>query len=217
MITTHRPSITHTALALAAMCAWGLLPAPASAQEEALDCTELALEYFDPDYPYTDQELMVLRSQEVYRALSEMDQCISEQIQEAGSSGAGGGGGGGGGGAGTGTGTGTGTGSNNAQAALSGEGPVASGIEGTNPIEVPAVPTRAPASRTAPADEEIVLGNPPPSTGGNGAPPEQIRKVNNDDAVAAQIRKAAEAETDPVRKQALWDEYYRYTGRSPPQ
>jgi len=35
----------------------------------------------------------------------------------------------------------------------------------------------------------------------------------NDDIVARQIREAAEAETDPVLKEKLWEEYYNYKGQ----
>ena len=37
----------------------------------------------------------------------------------------------------------------------------------------------------------------------------------DDDIVARQLREAAIAEADPQMQQKLWDEYYRYTGRSP--
>ncbi len=50
------------------------------------------------------------------------------------------------------------------------------------------------------------------SGGANGAIPEDIPNVNNDDAVAAQIRLAAEIETDPIKKEKLWNEYRKYKG-----
>lgn len=46
----------------------------------------------------------------------------------------------------------------------------------------------------------------------NGAVPEDIPAANNDDAVAAQIRLAAERETDPEIKKKLWNEYRKYKG-----
>jgi hypothetical protein len=46
----------------------------------------------------------------------------------------------------------------------------------------------------------------------NGAVPEDIPDANNDDVVAAQIRTAAEIETDPEKKEKLWNEYRRYKG-----
>ncbi|RKZ55438.1 MAG: hypothetical protein DRQ44_17815 [Gammaproteobacteria bacterium] len=48
--------------------------------------------------------------------------------------------------------------------------------------------------------------------GDNGARPEDIPDGNNDDVVAAQIRRAAEIEQDPVKKQKLWNEYRKYKG-----
>ena len=50
------------------------------------------------------------------------------------------------------------------------------------------------------------------SAGANGAIPEDIPDANNDDAVAAQIRLAAELEKDPEKKEKLWDEYRKYKG-----
>lgn len=46
----------------------------------------------------------------------------------------------------------------------------------------------------------------------NGAIPEDIPATNNDDAVAAQIRLAAENETDPEIREKLWNEYRKYKG-----
>jgi hypothetical protein len=42
--------------------------------------------------------------------------------------------------------------------------------------------------------------------------PEDIPDINNDDAVAAQIRLAAEIEKDPAKKEKLWNEYRKYKG-----
>ena len=50
------------------------------------------------------------------------------------------------------------------------------------------------------------------SNNGNSPTPKDIPAVDNDDEFARQIRRAAEAETDPVRKRKLWDEYRRYKG-----
>jgi hypothetical protein len=47
---------------------------------------------------------------------------------------------------------------------------------------------------------------------GSGALPEDIPVANNDDAVAAQIRLAAEVEKDPIKKEKLWNEYRKYKG-----
>ncbi len=193
--------------------------------QDSYDCTDVEPEYYDPDYPYTDQELTALRSEELKRALGEMEYCQGE----AGQGGGEGSGSGSGQGSGTGGGAG-GSGGGGGSSSGSASGPVASSIGGTEAPQIPEISARqsreAREARQAVDNEEIVLGNPPPETdatqqpspsaSNNGAPPERIRRVDNDDAVAAQIRKAAEAETDPTRKQALWDEYYRYTGRPRP-
>ncbi len=46
----------------------------------------------------------------------------------------------------------------------------------------------------------------------NGKLPEDIPSARNDDALAAQIRYAAENETDPVKSKQLWNEYRKYKG-----
>lgn len=43
-------------------------------------------------------------------------------------------------------------------------------------------------------------------------PPEDIPSGRDDDVVARQIREAAMSEPDPELREALWDEYRRYTG-----
>ena len=44
----------------------------------------------------------------------------------------------------------------------------------------------------------------------NGKTPDDIPPAKNDDALAAQIRYAAENEPDPVKRQQLWNEYRKY-------
>jgi len=46
----------------------------------------------------------------------------------------------------------------------------------------------------------------------NGKRPDDIPSANNDSALAAQIRRAAENETDPNKSKLLWDEYRKYKG-----
>ncbi len=43
-------------------------------------------------------------------------------------------------------------------------------------------------------------------------PPEDIPSGRDDDIVARQLREAAMHEPDPVLREALWDEYRKYTG-----
>ncbi len=49
----------------------------------------------------------------------------------------------------------------------------------------------------------------------NGKLPEDIPPAANDDALAAQIRYAAENEPDPVKAKQLWNEYRKYKGMAP--
>ena len=46
----------------------------------------------------------------------------------------------------------------------------------------------------------------------NGKHPDDIPSANNDSALAAQIRRAAVNETDPIKRKLLWDEYRKYKG-----
>jgi hypothetical protein len=45
-------------------------------------------------------------------------------------------------------------------------------------------------------------------------PPEDIPSGRDDDVVARQIREAAMTEPDPALREAIWEEYRRYTGLS---
>ena len=46
----------------------------------------------------------------------------------------------------------------------------------------------------------------------NGKLPDDIPSADNDSALAAQIRRAAENETDPIKREQLWNEYRKYKG-----
>jgi len=46
----------------------------------------------------------------------------------------------------------------------------------------------------------------------NGKIPEDIPPAANDDTLAAQIRYAAENESDPIKRKQLWNEYRKYKG-----
>ncbi len=50
------------------------------------------------------------------------------------------------------------------------------------------------------------------NTAANGKRPDDIPPSDNDNALAAQIRHAAEIETDPAKKAQLWNEYRKYKG-----
>lgn len=65
------------------------------------------------------------------------------------------------------------------------------------------------ASRSANNENSMNKGN---ISVANGKLPEDIPSADNDSALAAQIRHAAENETDPVKKAQLWNEYRKYKG-----
>ncbi len=54
----------------------------------------------------------------------------------------------------------------------------------------------------------------PPPAGETFPPPEDIPSGRDDDVVARQLREAAMREPDPELREALWDEYRKYTGIS---
>jgi hypothetical protein len=90
------------------------------------------------------------------------------------------------------------------------ESPLMSGTEteSTSTSQLPDSPESSDKQENAKDESIAVYG----SAGGSGATPEDIPDANNDDAVAAQIRLAAELEKDPVKKEKLWNEYRKYTG-----
>lgn len=53
-----------------------------------------------------------------------------------------------------------------------------------------------------------------PPAGETFPPPEDIPSGRDDDVVARQLREAAMREPDPELREALWDEYRKYTGIS---
>jgi len=58
---------------------------------------------------------------------------------------------------------------------------------------------------------------PPPPAGESFPPPEDIPSGRDDDVVARQLREAAMREPDPELREALWEEYRKYTGISESQ
>jgi hypothetical protein len=55
-----------------------------------------------------------------------------------------------------------------------------------------------------------VGGDRPGTPGGGGVTPPDVGNGSDDDIVARQIRRAAEAEPDPELRKKLWDEYRKY-------
>lgn len=65
----------------------------------------------------------------------------------------------------------------------------------------------------------VVVASQPSASGPTETfpPPEDIPSGRDDDVVARQLREAAMKEPDPELREALWEEYRKYTGLSEPR
>ncbi|OUR75977.1 hypothetical protein A9Q83_16580 [Alphaproteobacteria bacterium 46_93_T64] len=80
-----------------------------------------------------------------------------------------------------------------------------SGTEATSPAN-----TVTAGNTEASGSADTASASRPPQS--NGKLPEDIPKADNDSVLQAQIRQAAINETDPAKKERLWDEYRKYKG-----
>lgn len=80
----------------------------------------------------------------------------------------------------------------------------------------PAQPQTLPQSGSA---SPVVVASQPAASGPTETfpPPEDIPSGRDDDVVARQLREAAMKEPDPELREALWEEYRKYTGLSEPR
>jgi len=186
----------------------GLSQADESASNTA-DCKNVSVDYLD-NPALTRAEKLARMEQALSDSLNRFELCnisISSNSSSANSgngsdAGAGSGSGGGGGD----------TGNGSLAGGASGTESVASDImQGTE--QAPSNEAMAAASDT---QESTESGSGKISASGNvaenGKIQEDIPPADNDDAIAAQIRVAAEAETDPEIRKKLWDEYRKYKG-----
>ena len=81
--------------------------------------------------------------------------------------------------------------------------PSASNMAGATPQPTPTQNSTT-GAQTDTAEQDLRLTN--------GKTPDDIPDADNDSVFEAQIRAAAMAETDPVTKKNLWNEYRRYKG-----
>jgi len=194
------------------VCGFFVLQPVAYAQEsleESIDCTDVSVDYTD-DLTLSREERLRLMDEAFFRSLNKFELCQSaRETAEAGGDAGGGGEKGAEGGSGeTGAETGTpSTGESVASSTMSGteapgETPPAGGVEAG---ESGALEKSQDMDEVGKADS----GN---KTRSNGKLPEDIPSAENDDVLAAQIRYAAENETDPVKKKRLWNEYRKYKG-----
>lgn len=83
-------------------------------------------------------------------------------------------------------------------------------VTGTEAEPIP--PPDAELEATTEVPEEATKATVAGSMKTNGAIPEDIPNVDNDDVIAEQIRLAATIETDPAKQARLWNEYRKYKG-----
>lgn len=206
----------NSLLPFAALCCCLLWQSNGIAQgslEEEIDCTKVQIDYInDPNLPR--EERLRLMDEVFYNSLNKFEYCQSqkEKAKSTGASGSGGGSGQeGSGSAGQGSGTTT---------AAEGGSVATSTMSGTEtPIEYPPAedsPLGGPGNTAEGqelAEEDMQTGGGLPQS--NGKVPDDIPPAANDDALAAQIRYAAENEPDPEKSKKLWNEYRKYKGLSP--
>ena len=168
--------------------------------EASVDCTNVQIDYAD-DSTLTRGERIHRMDKSLSRSLNKFELCLSEKKKVV-SNGANDNFGA----------TGDSTGSSEGGAT---SGSVASStMSGT---ELPAAednvkheePEVNPAVQTTNNENGKYEGN---ISTANGKPPDDIPSADNDSALAAQIRRAAENETDPTKREQLWNEYRKYKG-----
>lgn len=156
------------------------------AQEAGLaagDCTEIDLAFTDTKGPLTDSEISALREARHQASLNQFDRCVTALN-----------GGGQGGGQGSGAGNGSGS-------------VAATGVAGTQTT------ITEPLTTPPQVEPDRAEQDPQPDAAiGPGRAPIDIPPADTDGALAAQIRRAAEAETDPTRRDRLWNEYRKIKG-----
>lgn len=201
---------------------------PAMAEEslgDSIDCTDVSIDYTD-DPSLTREERLRLMDEAFVESLNRFELCQSakKRTKAAGGGGTAGSGdsgtsGEGGGGA-KGDSNNPGDGSDGGLKGDAGVSSVASStMSGTEPPpEISPSEGRGVQEAARQSGQDMAApgtktnGN---VTSGNGKLPEDIPPAANDDALAAQIRYAAENETDPVKAAQLWNEYRKYKGMPP--
>ena len=194
----------------------------ASAQEspgESIDCTDVSIDFSD-DQNLTRAERLRLMDKAFMESLNKFELCrqATEEAEKRGDA----------------SGAGKGTGKREGDGAASGSAEKTGQNEETSTSQSVATSTMSgtePAKEPS-AAESVEVVEPGPLQGSqntkktgrrnsgtvamsNGKLPEDIPTADNDDALAAQIRYAAENETDPIKKEQLWNEYRKYKGLAP--
>ncbi len=177
--------------------------------EESIDCTDVRIDYSD-DKNLTREERLRRMNEAFYESLNRFELCQEAKEKAKTAAGASGGGAAGNGGGGAGEAGGSSSGASVASSTMSGtEEPMESKeyppAEGSENMEPRPLETSQDADE---ADSRTIES----MTKANGKVPEDIPPAKNDDALAAQIRYAAENEPDPEKRRQLWNEYRKYKG-----
>lgn len=209
---------------------WPVLIPMARAEDtigDSIDCTDVRVHYVD-DPSLTHEERLRLMDEAFLESLNRFELCRSVKEAAAASEGAASNGATAesgdspGGGSEDSSGNSSGNSSGEAGGTSAGESAASSAMSGTEAPE-----NTSSAEGIDPSVQGGLQGSQNPkeaaaNTGGNntsgkmkqsnGKLPEDIPTAQNDDALAAQIRYAAENETDPVKREQLWNEYRKYKG-----
>ena len=168
--------------------------------EASIDCTNIQIDYVD-DPTLTRGERIHHMDKAFNRSLNKFELCQSEKkkVESKSDSSSSGG---------------TGGQTNNAEGGTTNGSVASSIISGT---ELPATEGNVkdeeievkPVVQTSSKENGKYEGN---ISTANGRIPDDIPSAENDSALAAQIRRAAENETDPNKREQLWNEYRKYKG-----
>ncbi len=218
-IRKEKSKVLYVLIVLSSLWPYLLFQSMACAEDTlgaSIDCTDVSVNYSD-DSTLTREERLRLMDKAFFESLNKFELCqAAKKKAAADAAGAGDGGGGGGGtkSAADGAGGEKGSGAVGGSAVQS---VASSSMSGTEmPKELPPAEGLEPKDSGAlhnPQDMAKTGGqNGGNSTLANGKLPEDIPSAKNDDALAAQIRYAAENEPDPVKSKQLWNEYRKYKG-----
>lgn len=192
---------------------------------DTFDCTDVSVDYLE-DSSLTQEERLRLMDKAFFQSLNKFELCqeAKKMAKASGGSNGGGGSGGGSGGSSGSGGNGGNTGGDSGDEALetggmaSGESAASSTMSGTEAPQnyPPAEGLEGSGDASAQQSSQDVAEAGSKSGGNmqssNGKLPDDIPPAKNDDALAAQIRYAAENESDPEKSKQLWNEYRKYKG-----
>jgi len=152
---------------------------------QAGDCTTIDLAYESNADVLTDAEISARRDAQHLASLNQFERCIEQANGQAGGGGVGGAGSGGG-----------------------SVGVASGGVSGTQTPENLEPLDQIDEERA----EDEVSTDVVIASQANGRAPQDIPSADSDGALAAQIRAAAESETNPDRRARLWNEYRKIKG-----